>query len=165
MATITISGNPYWSVCTVADADVVLAGSFDFSSIWASSTSDQKGLALVEVSRRMSLHKWKGEASTSDLFPRTGLEGFTSAATPPSVITGSCLAAASLLKAGSSGGEAQPVKSASSVGTRVTFFSPDRTSPYNLPAVFFDYCNKYMEGPDIVGSSHVVSSNVWWVCK
>jgi hypothetical protein len=165
MATITITGNPYWSVCAVAEADVVLAGSFDFSSIWASSTTDQKGLALVEVSRRMSLHAWKGEASTSDLFPRTGLEGYTSAATPPSVITGACLAAAYLLKVGSLGGETQPVKSASSVGTRVTFFSPDRTSPYNLPAVFFDYSNKYMEGPDIVGSSHITRSSFLWVCK
>lgn len=57
MATITISGNDYFSYATVEDADIYLIPSFNYAT-WSVLSADQKGSYLVAASRFLDSLCW-----------------------------------------------------------------------------------------------------------
>lgn len=57
MATITISGNDYFSYATVAEADEYLLPT-SYNTVWTALTTDQKGGFLVQATRFLDTLSW-----------------------------------------------------------------------------------------------------------
>lgn len=61
MVTISLLGNLYESLITVAEADVILASHPSLFQVWDNLFPDQKARYLIEASRQMVTYNWKGE--------------------------------------------------------------------------------------------------------
>lgn len=76
MATITISGNDYFSYATVAEADEYLVPDPNYAT-WSSKTADQKGAYLIQATRLIDSQEYIESADTQS--ERALIENFKTA--------------------------------------------------------------------------------------
>lgn len=63
MATITLSGNDYFSYASVSDADLYLVPDINFAT-WSALTADAKGAKLIQATRLIDSLSYKENADT-----------------------------------------------------------------------------------------------------
>ena len=90
MPTVTINGNEYNCYIDLADADVYLGAQLS-ATTWATATDDQKGMALVTMTRILNRQVWQGEPASPEsaewmAWPRSGLEYRDGTAVPDDAV-------------------------------------------------------------------------------
>lgn len=104
MPSVTINGVNYTSYVDLADADTYLAAQIEATS-WATATNDQRGIALVTMSRIIDRQIWQGspvDFAANGAFPRNGIvypDGtpVPNTVVPQEIINGVCEGASLLL--------------------------------------------------------------------
>lgn len=130
MGTVTIGSTDYTIYGSFTDATDYLAASLT-ASAWAGATTDQQKQALVSATRKLDALEWA-----------SGYETFAERDAVEAIQQASYEWAAQLLADVSPGAQAGNVKSVSSKGVSVEFFSP--VAPGALPTVVIDLLVDYM---------------------